>query len=177
MSWPRITHRTYPEPVHRYMSSVIVPYVKKSMAVNMTFLAFFERRLGLPSGALLGRHRPNEQNGGEARCIRTPPYQTTAGIGAHTDFGSLVSLRILNVWLMKSRICLQAIVHNRLGGLQVLPPGHEKWLYVKVLFGPNSGGPRVTDCAGSPSLDTPFVTSVMLSQSLAEVCCGRTCTE
>ena len=26
----------------------------------------------------------------------------------------------------------QAIVHNRLGGLQVLPPGTEKWLYVKV---------------------------------------------
>ena len=73
------------------MDSVIVPYVLKSMDVNMTFLALFERKLGLPAGELLDRHRRDELNGGEARCIRTPPHQTSAGIGAHTDFGSLVN--------------------------------------------------------------------------------------
>ncbi len=35
-------------------------------------------------------------------------------IGAHTDFGSL------------------SLLHNRLGGLQVLPPGYTEWQYVKV---------------------------------------------
>lgn len=72
------------------MDSVIVPFVKKSMAVNRTFLSFFESRLALPAGELLSRHNPEEVNGGEARCIRTPPRQSALGIGAHTDFGSLV---------------------------------------------------------------------------------------
>ena len=27
---------------------------------------------------------------------------------------------------------IQSFLHNRLGGLQVLPPGSDKWLYVKV---------------------------------------------
>ena len=29
---------------------------------------------------------------------------------------------------------LQSFLHNRLGGLQVLPPGSESWQYVKVCF-------------------------------------------
>lgn len=68
------------------------------MRVNLTFLEFFERKLGLPSGELLGRHRPDELNGGEARCIRTPPRQTTTGVGAHTDFGSLVISLTRHQW-------------------------------------------------------------------------------
>ncbi len=95
-----MTHRSYPAPVNNHMDDVVVPFVRKSMAVNMTFLAFFEHRLGLPSGELLSRHRPDELNGGEARCIKTPPRQTAAGIGAHTDFGSLV--RILRTFIMIS---------------------------------------------------------------------------
>ena len=106
VSWPRMTHRTYPATVNQHMDDVIVPFVRKSISVNMTFLAFFERRLGLPSGELLRRHRPDELNGGEARCIRTPPRQTAAGIGAHTDFGSLVrifSASIMISYLMTTR--------------------------------------------------------------------------
>lgn len=61
------------------------------MEVNRTFLQFFERKLQLPAGELLDRHDEKELNGGEARCIRTPPKQTSTGVGAHTDFGSLVS--------------------------------------------------------------------------------------
>lgn len=72
------------------MSRTIIPFVKKSMNVNRTFLKYFEARLGLQDGELLRRHAENELNGGEARCIRTPPRQTSTGVGAHTDFGSLV---------------------------------------------------------------------------------------
>ena len=90
LSWPRVTHRTYPHPVMESMEATVIPYVKKSVQVNNTFLRFFESKLQLPEGELLKLHDQRELNGGEARCIRTPPKQTSAGVGAHTDFGSLV---------------------------------------------------------------------------------------
>lgn len=73
------------------MEDTFVPFVQKSMGVNNTFLAFFEKRLQLPAGELASRHAADQVNGSETRCVRTPPRQTTTGIGAHTDFGSLVS--------------------------------------------------------------------------------------
>lgn len=72
------------------MEDIIVPFVRKSVQINLTFLKFFESRLQLPEGALLKLHDERDLNGGEARCIRTPPRQTSTGVGAHTDFGSLV---------------------------------------------------------------------------------------
>ncbi|KAI0094396.1 Clavaminate synthase-like protein [Irpex rosettiformis] len=117
LAWPSMVRRTYPWTVNKCMEDTITPFVKKSMEVNRTFLEFFERKLQLPAGELLERHDEKELNGGEARCIRTPPKQTSTGVGAHTDFGSL------------------AIVHNRLGGLQVMPPGTDQWLYIKPLPG------------------------------------------
>ncbi|KAI0785414.1 hypothetical protein BC629DRAFT_1516976 [Irpex lacteus] len=117
LAWPSMAHRTYPWTVNKRMEDTITPFVRKSMEVNRTFLQFFERKLQLPAGELLDRHDEKELNGGEARCIRTPPKQTSTGVGAHTDFGSL------------------AIVHNRLGGLQVMPPGTDRWLYIKPLPG------------------------------------------
>jgi hypothetical protein len=90
LSWPKITHRSYPQSVNEQMADVVIPFIKKSMEVNMTFLRIFERKLRLPVGELLKRHDEKEHNGGEARCIRTPPQQTSTGVGAHTDFGSLV---------------------------------------------------------------------------------------
>lgn len=98
LSWPHVTHRTYPTLVNEYMEDTIIPFVKKSMEVNYTFLRFFESKLQLPEGELSKLHDERELNGGEARCIRTPPRQTSTGVGAHTDFGSLVgniSLRLL----------------------------------------------------------------------------------
>lgn len=69
------------------------------MFVNQTFLTFFERRLGLPSGEFARLHDPRRVNGGEARCIRTPPWQDSTGVGAHTDFGSLVGCRYFDgIW-------------------------------------------------------------------------------
>ena len=75
------------------MESTIVPFIRKSLAVNTTLLNVFNTRLGLPEGAMSGRHSLEEYSGSEARCIRSPPKPegaSPAAIGAHTDFGSLV---------------------------------------------------------------------------------------
>lgn len=90
LSWPHVTHRAYPVTVNASMDDTVVPFVEKSVEVNRTFLKFFESRLQLPSGELSKLHDERELNGGEARCIKTPPRQTSTGVGAHTDFGSLV---------------------------------------------------------------------------------------
>ncbi|PCH34265.1 Clavaminate synthase-like protein [Wolfiporia cocos MD-104 SS10] len=117
LSWPHPTHRTYPSTVNAHMEDTIIPFVRKSMQVNNTILTIFERQLGLPQGALAQLHSTEEPCGSEARCIKTPPRQSSTGVGEHTDFGTLTFL------------------HNRLGGLQVMPPGTQKWLYVKPLPG------------------------------------------
>lgn len=79
--------------VNSHMRDTFMPFVRKSVAINATFLAFFERRLQLPPGEFARIHAADRINGGEARCVRTPPRQQSVGIGAHTDFGSLVSTR------------------------------------------------------------------------------------
>ncbi|KZT08746.1 Clavaminate synthase-like protein [Laetiporus sulphureus 93-53] len=117
LSWPRTTHRMYPSTVNARMERTIIPFVRKSMEVNLTFLTIFERQLGLPKGELSKLHSMDEPCGSEARCIKTPPNQSSTGVGAHTDFGTITFL------------------HNRLGGLQVMPPGTQKWLYIKPLSG------------------------------------------
>ena len=109
------------------MESTIKPFVKKSLDVNNTALAVFEKKLGLPTGALLALHPLDEPSGSETRCIKNPPKRgdavdtqaakEKAAIGAHTDFGSL------------------SFLHNRLGGLQVLPPGTPDWQYVRPIPG------------------------------------------
>jgi len=117
LSWPRPTHRTYPAPVNDRMERTIIPFVQKSMAVNNKLLAVFEKRLGLPAGEIAKLHSLNAPCGSEARCIKTPPNQKSTGVGAHTDFGTLT------------------ILHNRLGGLQVMSPGSQEWQYIKPLPG------------------------------------------
>ena len=124
LAYPNVVHRTYPSTVDARMESTIKPFVQKSLEVNNTVLGVFEKKLGLPSGALLDKHLVGQHSGSEARCIRNPPKKTIdgsekdkVGIGAHTDFGSL------------------SFLHNRLGGLQVLPPGYEEWQYVRPLPG------------------------------------------
>lgn len=77
------------------MESTIVPFVRKSLAVNTTLLNIFNDRLGLPEGALAQKHTMEEFSGSEARCIKSSPRpegmsEEQRAIGAHTDFGSLV---------------------------------------------------------------------------------------
>ncbi|KAF8646252.1 hypothetical protein AX16_007309 [Volvariella volvacea WC 439] len=118
--------RGYPAPVLAHMKGTIAPFIKKALDVNDTILDIFNDRLGLPKNALKRRHQMDEWSGSEARCIKNPPRKATEieqggdvrqAIGSHTDFGSL------------------SFLHNRLGGLQVLPPGYDEWQYVRPLPG------------------------------------------
>ncbi|KAF7430927.1 hypothetical protein PC9H_006642 [Pleurotus ostreatus] len=119
LAWPKQAHRSYPRTVNARMESTVIPFVRKSMEVNATLLDVFNEKLGLPEGALAKRHSVEEFSGSEARCTKSPPTptETRLGIGAHTDFGSL------------------SFLHNRLGGLQVLPPNSETWQYIKPITG------------------------------------------
>ena len=100
LAWPGTVHRTYPRTVNVRMENTIIPFVKKSRAINFVLLGILERKLGLPEGELLKRHSDSDPSGSETRCIKSPPRapgekQTTA-IGAHTDFGSLVNAAIFS---------------------------------------------------------------------------------
>lgn len=122
LAWPKRAHRAYPSTVNARMDYVIKPFVVKSLEINNTLLGVLNDRLGLPKGALAERHLLDEYSGSEARVIRTPPMPTgtpeaKAALGAHTDFGSL------------------SFLHNRLGGLQVMVPGTQRWQYVKPIPG------------------------------------------
>lgn len=99
ISWPRPTYRMYPPTVNERMPDAVTPFVRKSMAVNNTILDIFERLLGLPRGALADLHTTDRLSGSEARVVKTPPNQSSVGIGAHTDFGTLVSILGLSAQL------------------------------------------------------------------------------
>ncbi|KAG2022360.1 thymine dioxygenase [Coprinopsis cinerea AmutBmut pab1-1] len=119
LAWPRPGKRSYPKPATDRTDSTIIPFFRKCMEVNAVLLGVFEEKLGLPSGTLARRHLDDEPSGSEARITCTPPTKDTecVAIGGHTDFGSLT------------------VLFNRLGGLQVLPPGSDHWQYVKPLAG------------------------------------------
>ncbi|KAH9065124.1 Clavaminate synthase-like protein [Lactarius deliciosus] len=122
LAFPTVVHRRYPCVVEERMDSAVRPFVRKSMEVNQTLIDVLNDRLGLPPGCLSKLHGPEEHSGSEASCIKktatsTPEPPDRAVIGAHTDFGSL------------------SFLHNRLGGLQVLPPGTDEWKYVKPIPG------------------------------------------
>ncbi|KAF9225088.1 Clavaminate synthase-like protein [Gyrodon lividus] len=122
LAFPRVVHRTYPVPTTAAMTTALVPFVRKGLDVNYTVLRIFNEKLDLPEGTLERLHDLEEYSGSEARVIRSPPMPgkataDRATLGAHTDFGSL------------------SFLHNRLGGLQVLPPGHTEWSYVKPIPG------------------------------------------
>lgn len=122
LAFPAMVHRRYPPTVEERMDGAVRPFVRKSMEVNQTLMDILNDRLGLPPGCLAELHTPEEHSGSEARCIKKTPASTPespdrAAIGAHTDFGSL------------------SFLQNRLGGLQVLPPGTDEWKYVKPMPG------------------------------------------
>ncbi|KAJ3552761.1 hypothetical protein NM688_g3982 [Phlebia brevispora] len=122
LAWPNKVHREYPSTVNSRMESTIKPFVQKAVEVNGLLIDILNDKLGLPKGTLAAKHKLLEPSGSEARCIKNPPRpggvdDAQTALGAHTDFGSL------------------SFLHNRLGGLQVLPPGSHSWYYVKPLPG------------------------------------------
>ncbi|TFK83382.1 Clavaminate synthase-like protein [Polyporus arcularius HHB13444] len=120
LAYPEAVHHTYPVTVRENMDAVLRPFVEKSMDINMTFLSIMDDRLGMPQGTLASFNKPEDVNGSTVRLIRAAPAlnpDAQTFVTAHTDFGSLT------------------LLHNRLGGLQVLVPGVETWQYVKPLEG------------------------------------------
>ncbi|KAH6910991.1 hypothetical protein BKA70DRAFT_1370797 [Coprinopsis sp. MPI-PUGE-AT-0042] len=111
--------RRYPQPIEDAMGTVVQPFVQGCVDIHNTLFEVFNDRLGLPPGTLASMHTLDNLSGSETRITRTPPTGDVnrVAIGGHTDFGSLT------------------ILFNRLGGLQVLPPGSESWQYVKPLAG------------------------------------------
>lgn len=97
LAWPSKVHMEYPSTVNTRMESTIKPFVQKSVDINDTFIDVFNDRLGFPKGTFAKKHPMWEPSCSEARCIRTPPGPNglddkKTALGAHTDFGSLVSL-------------------------------------------------------------------------------------
>lgn len=82
------------------MQSTIQPFVHKALDVNNTLLGIFNEKLELPLNTLGRFHTIEEPSGSEARVIKRGANnredtldEAAASIGAHTDFGSLVSIR------------------------------------------------------------------------------------
>lgn len=84
-------------------------------------LTLLNEFLQLPEGLLASLHRLDACSGDQVRFIKAPPQpedDAQIALGEHTDFGSVT------------------VLFNRLGGLQVLPPGKDaEWCYVKPLPG------------------------------------------
>lgn len=96
LAWPNKVHREYPSTVNARMENTIKPFVQKSLAINNLFIDIFNDKLGLPKGTLASKHQMFDPSGSEARCIKNPPRPDgvddgKTALGAHTDFGSLVS--------------------------------------------------------------------------------------
>ncbi|KAI9059090.1 Clavaminate synthase-like protein [Trametes sanguinea] len=122
IAWPSVARRSYPSTVNAHMDDAVIPFIRRSIEVNDTLLEIFNELLGLPEGTLAEKHKLDEFSGSEARIIKNPPRpegidEAKAALAAHTDFGSL------------------SFLHNRLGGLQVMVPGTDKWQYVKPIPG------------------------------------------
>ncbi|KIK37266.1 hypothetical protein CY34DRAFT_26078 [Suillus luteus UH-Slu-Lm8-n1] len=122
LAYPQVVHLTYPSTINARMENTVAPFVRKSLDVTYVTLNIFNDKLGLPEGTLESLHAMDEHSACEVRCTRSPPLQDKAAmnramLAAHTDFGSLT------------------ILHNRLGGLQVMPPGHDEWSYIRPIPG------------------------------------------
>lgn len=96
-------------------------FMRGSHAIVSLILKILNDKLSLPEGTLPNLHRLNAVSGDQVRFIKAPPQPVDdrrTALGQHTDFGSVT------------------VLFNRLGGLQVLPPGADaEWVYVRPLPG------------------------------------------
>ena len=104
-----------------YNVDLILRYVNENNTVLMTLFDSLTTAMNLPdTSSFASRHRLGIRSGCHVRFIRTPTPTTEnrgTALGEHTDFGSLT------------------ILFNRIGGLQVLLPGTQDWVYVKPVPG------------------------------------------
>ena len=95
--------------------------MRGSHSIVILLLNILKDKLGLPQGSLANLHRQQAASGDQVRWVKAPPQPADdrrTALGQHTDFGSVT------------------VLFNRLGGLQVLPPGADaEWVYVRPLPG------------------------------------------
>lgn len=95
--------------------------MRGSHAIVTLILNILNDQLALPKSTLSSMHRQQAVSGDQVRFVKAPPQPADdrrTALGQHTDFGSVT------------------VLFNRLGGLQVLPPGADAdWVYVRPLPG------------------------------------------
>lgn len=97
---------------------LIKSWMQQCHAIVTLILDLLNDRLGLPPGILASMHRLHARSADQLRWVLAPPQPSDdrkTAMGEHTDFGSVT------------------VLFNRLGGLQVLPPGEQEWRYVRPL--------------------------------------------
>ncbi|EED22981.1 oxidoreductase, 2OG-Fe(II) oxygenase family, putative [Talaromyces stipitatus ATCC 10500] len=96
-------------------------FVTNAHAIVRLVLDLLNEHLQLPPSTLANMHCIDQHSGDQIRMTRSPPQPMNDGVprlAGHTDFGSIT------------------VLFNRLGGLQVLPPGPDaEWKWVKPLPG------------------------------------------
>lgn len=96
-------------------------FMQGSHEIVILLLGLLNDKLDLPAGTLQNLHRRQAVSGDQVRFVKAPPQpqdDRRTALGQHTDFGSVT------------------VLFNRLGGLQVLPPGADaEWVYVRPLPG------------------------------------------
>ncbi|KAL2006257.1 hypothetical protein VTN00DRAFT_9911 [Thermoascus crustaceus] len=96
-------------------------FIENAHSIVTLILNLLNEHLELPPSTLSNVHRLHAVSGDQVRFIKAPPQPVDdrrTALGEHTDFGSVT------------------ILFNRLGGLQVLPPGENaEWCYVRPLPG------------------------------------------
>ncbi|KAL5051949.1 hypothetical protein BDW71DRAFT_202090 [Aspergillus fruticulosus] len=100
---------------------VFESFIKYSHSIVTLILNILNASLGLPESTLTDIHRLRAVSSDQVRFVKAPPQPADdrrTALGEHTDFGSVT------------------VLFNRLGGLQVLPPGADaEWQYVRPLPG------------------------------------------
>ena len=99
--------------------ALIKSFMSSAHGIVTLVLTLLNDHLKLPTGTLQGMHRLEGRGGDQVRFVKAPPQPVDdrrVALGAHTDFGSVT------------------VLFNRLGGLQILPPGKDaEWCYVKPM--------------------------------------------
>lgn len=78
------------------MESVVQPFAQKAIDLNLACMDILNDKLGFPPGRFRELHKVDALSTSEARIVRTPPpppegWTKNVALGAHTDFGSIVS--------------------------------------------------------------------------------------